>query len=205
MANFSSVPSKSTAEFLTAADWNNYLRNNLNLGVARKLGETVLSVATATVAVTLSGDALLYRHLLVVVHARGDTAATTATLRCRVNNDSAANYYAQLLSASAATTTASEALAATSWKVGTIPAANATAGFFGVHQLLLAHYGNTSFRKSLRASGGCFSGTGTGTGIVEDTVGVVNTNNNAVSEIDLFASAGNLDAGTVVSIYGLPD
>lgn len=62
-----------------------------------------------------------YSHLLLLWKGQSATDAGTATVQMRLNSISTANYHDQLIQALAATPSASEALLATSGRVGSVP------------------------------------------------------------------------------------
>lgn len=173
---------------------------------------TDLRYPAATAQITFlntsgSGATLLptgFRHLFFEWYARGDTAATSANILVRLNNDSAANYDYQRISGSAANATAAEALAATSITLGAFPAATATANYFGVGQGKVMHYNGAVGNKLVLGQDAYFTANTTGTGITESYAGKWRTAAAAITRLDLLPSAGNFIAGSLFTLWGLP-
>ena len=120
---------------------------NGNAGALVKLAETLLSSDAA--GIVFANIPSTYRHLRLIVQARGSTAASDVLLLLRLNNDSGANYDRQMLEGHAATVAASELLASTVARIGSIPAANAPTSAVGQVEVVLAHYAGTTFHKTL--------------------------------------------------------
>lgn len=151
-------------------------------------------------SIDFTGIPTTYAHLMIVVYARGDTAASSTNLLARLNNDSAANYDNQFLSSQAAVSTASESLAATALTCGAIPAATAGANLFGQAEILVAHYAGAANNKSTRTVWGMKIGTASTNLNVGDNTGFWRSSA-AINRVTLFPAAGNFVAGTRVSIY----
>lgn len=195
------LPSKAVGDVFTSDPmWNTYLRDNLNKGVVRPIAETTLSVAAASIDFTsIAAD---WSHLLLVLYARGDTAATATAARIRFNGDSGANYDYQQLRGSGASTSASEGLAQTALVVGSVPAASAGANLFGDCEIWLPHYTQAANNKVARSGYGFKIGTASGNVEAGSYHGFWRSNA-AVTQVTLTPAAGNFAAGTRATLYGM--
>jgi len=93
--------------------------------------DSIVTVGTVG-SVTFSGIPSTLRLVRIDYTARGDTAAHTVDVYCRINGDAGANYnHALLFSVNAGAPSAGNGIAGTSGQVGTCMAASATAGKYG--------------------------------------------------------------------------
>jgi hypothetical protein len=161
--------------------------------------DTTLGVAAATIDIT--GIVATYAHLMIEFYLRGDTAATATPLNLRLNGVSTASYQYQQLSSSAAVTTSAEGLATTVITLGSIPAATATANYFGAGEILIPHYASGSNAKSVEANLGYRTGNLTGNGFTHRTSGWGPTA--AVNQVTLIPGAGNFLAGSRCTVYAM--
>ena len=163
-----------------------------------KIAETLLGSAAASIS--FSSIPATFRHLLIVLAGRTDRASVTRdTVLLRVNSDSGANYDRQDLAAQNTTVTGSQSLAATSADVGTLAAANATAGRSGVLRLLIADYAGTTFWKSFVSESAAMDGGGN---LIPRGGQWKST---AAIDTVAFTTAGaaNFLTGTLASLYGI--
>lgn len=197
---FSTVPDKSAGDVFTEAMWDTYIRDNLNKGVMRPIADTIVSVATSSI--TFSSIPADYAHLFLEVYARGDTAATAASLVMRLNSDAGANYDAEVLLVNGATVAGSEQLAATSMRIGQFPANTAVASAFASTRIGIDHY-QSAAHKSAYAQTATKIGTATGNIQIELESGHWRSTA-VINAIQLLPSAGNFAAGCRATLYGLP-
>lgn len=159
---------------------------------------TTLGSAAASVDVT--GIIAGYAHLFIVCHLRGDTAATTAQVLMRFNNDSGANYVRQRIDAASTAVNASQATGQTSTFVGDCPAASATASLDSTHLILVSNYANAlSFKSCVSVYFARWAAS-----VME--VGVSGgdwASAAAINRVTLLPSAGNFAIGSRVTIYGM--
>lgn len=143
-----------------------------------------------------------YAHLMLVVYARGDTAASSTTSVLRFNNDSAANYDWQGIRGTGATTVASENFAQTSIAISTgMPANTAGANLFGVSVVFIPNYAGANNKAAMTLEA---SKIGVSTGnMFTDFFGGFWRSNAAITRITLLPGAGNYVAGTRVSLYAM--
>jgi hypothetical protein len=142
-----------------------------------------------------------YRDLIVRFRGRGTTAAASVALRIRFNNDSGANYDFQEFAMQNNSGAGFPAVANTSGFFGTVCAANATANFADMAQMVIGNYTGTVFQKpaiyqnSFRTSSVVANiGVEVGACWWRSTA--------AINQIDIFPSAGAFVDGSVVSLYG---
>ena len=164
------------------------------------ISDTTLGGSAASVDIT--GIVGTYAHLFVVVYARGDTAAAFTPLVVRFNGDSGTNYDYQVLQGQAAAVSSAEVFAASSGVAGAIPANTAGANLFSAHMGLMPNYAGTANNKAFYSVTSLKTATTTGT-LTNVFEGVFWRSNAAVTRITLFPSAGNLVAGTRVTLYGM--
>ena len=200
--SYTEVPARSVGDVFTSDPmWTTYIKDNLNKGVVRPIAETTLTVAAASI--DFASIAADWSHLLLVISARGDAAATSVALNARVNNDSGANYYSQDLRGNAAAASAVETLAGTAVVASpVVPAATGPADAFGGITLLLPHYAGALDHKSLLAEYFGHRATTSG-GMFVGKVGAIWKSAAAVNRVTLSASSGNLDIGTRATLYGM--
>lgn len=170
-----------------------------------KKGAGSISDTTAGGAVAnidISGIVATYAHLLVAIYARGDTAAATIASGMRFNGDSAANYDYQALQGSAAVASANETFASTFLSTGFMPANTAGANLFSANLVFIPNYANATNNKQCISVGGLKVGVAS-TNLFALTVAGSWRSNAAINRITILPSAGNLVAGTRVTIYGL--
>lgn len=144
-----------------------------------------------------------YRHLLLIVYGRSDTASTDTSLVLRFNNDSGANYYHQKVLSAATTSTTSEATAQTSGPVGVISAASATANLMGMASILIPHYTQANRYKMARAVGGEVTALASG-GLTLGNHLMAWNSTAAINRITALPGAGSFVADSVATLYGLP-
>jgi hypothetical protein len=198
---FVAVPDKNSGDVFTTAMWSTFLEGNLNAGVNRPIYDSG-PLASTQAAIDILSIPATFAQLMLFIHGRGDTAASSVLAALRFNNDSGANYYFQRLFASAAASTAAESLAQTSMGVGALPAATAVTGFGGGIVVAIPGYSGSSFTKGAIALNAAPLGTTTGTIVTEQRAGVWNSSV-AINRITLLAGAGNFAVGSRVVLYGL--
>ena len=197
---FSTVPTKNVGDVFTAAMWNTYIRDNINKGVVRPIGDTVLGSAAASI--TFSSITTDYLHLMLLFHGRGDTVAVNTTLLLRLNGDTGTNYHME--SARAVNTVVdAPTISGTSVQVGLVAAASATAGYASALSSHIMNYASTTFHKQLTFLN--MHAQSAGLGNVEARFGGgFWASTAAVNSVQIFPGAGNFIAGTRATLYGMP-
>lgn len=180
-----------TGDIVTAAEFKK---------TAGSVFDTTLGASAATIDIT--GISATYAHLMISIYARGDNASATSVASIQFNGDAAANYDYQQLQGLAAAAGAAETFAATSAPVGVIPANSAGANLFGTCEVFIPHYAGSTNNKQTVAINAYKTGTTTGLVGVE-MFGAGWRSTAAINRITLLLSAGNLVAGTRVTIHAL--
>lgn len=145
-----------------------------------------------------------FRHLLIDWYARGDTAAVVAEVRLHFNNDGAANYDYEQARANASAWSVAEVIPATFISLGRIPAANATANYFGSGDAKIRHYNGAVGNKQVVSTYQVAWDNLTGDQETGIWSGKWRTTATAVTRIDLFPSAGNFLTGSLFTLWGIP-
>jgi hypothetical protein len=159
------------------------------------LGASAGSIDTGAVLPTS------YADMLIKVQARGDTAAATANLVLRLNNDAGSNYDYQIQSDSAATFAASETFGASGGMiVGVIPANTAAAGLAGQTTIGIFNYGNATFNKVATSLSDNKIGTATGN-MSSYRIGGHWRSAAAVNRVAVLPAAGNLVTGSRMTVW----
>lgn len=177
--------------------------NSAYATVPVKIDDQILA-ATATTITFTNPLPTNFRHLLIEWYARGDNAATNIKIGLRFNNISTATYDWQIVQGSAAAAAGVESIGATSIQAGTIPAATATANYFGGGSIKIFHYqGAVGNKVAIGESGFSLADTTTNQ-FYQGVMGKWRTTATAVTRIDLIASAGNFIIGSVFTLWGIP-
>lgn len=184
----------STFEALLLAQVN-YLLNN----TPQKIGGQILTGTTASVTIPVPANT--FSALQVTYSARSDFANTATYMDVRFNADSANDYVWQINQANNATMGPGGSGAATNIiKAGTMPAASATANFFGAGEFVIGNPNSSVFKPiSSQASSMITvsnSYSGTYGGLWESTA--------VITSITLLPDSGNFVAGSQISLYGIP-
>jgi hypothetical protein len=199
------LPTKNPGDILTSALWNTYLQGNADSGFARKLADTTLAAAAASI--DFASIPATFAHLLLICYLRGDTAAVSFDAMLRVNGDSGANYDDAInYFTNVSTVTQRSDFGATSITTSggaNLPAANAPANAEGVLEILIPHYANTVNHKSVQWQGHGEQAAAAasfynwiGAGRWKSTA--------AINELTLIASVGNFAIGSRVELVGIP-
>jgi hypothetical protein len=169
-------------------------------GALDVIEEQVLGADAADV--TFSSIPAGYKNLRVAGIGRSTTAAGNAYLQVQLNGDTGSNYDWQRMQGSGTGSLIEQGLAEAQAKIGLLPAAsNASADAFGSLDLVIPHYGGTTAHKVGTAQSIAKYDTGTHTQSLND-FGFHWRSTAAVTSLKLFASAGNLKAGTTYVLYG---
>ena len=161
------------------------------------LSSTVLQTTTASVVLS-NIPTTGYTNLKIKVSARGTRSNPTDTMNIRPNGDSSNSLYTQLYGYGNTGLTATGS--GTSGMFDAIPAATATAGYFGTCEIDILGYA-TSAHKPIRIVGGSPTDTTT-TWQINDTSFLWQINT-AISSITFTADVGSFVKGSNFAIYGL--
>lgn len=160
---------------------------------------SAVTLGSAQATIDVSSIVAGYGDLEIEFLARGDTAATTANLFLRFNNDSGANYDYQVLVASAGTVSSAETFGQTSGAVGVIPAASAGASLAGGGIIHIPGYAGTTFNKVALCTTTYKIGTSSGNMTKRDNA-IFWRNSAAITRVTLLLSAGNFATGSYVVV-----
>lgn len=161
------------------------------------------SEATGDVTdITFSSIPGNFRHLNLVVQARGDQAATATSLLLQFNGDTGNNYDYQYLAGQAAALAAAESFAATSIFLGQVAGGTAGAGISGGADILIHNYSGSTLNKTLSCLCSTKKSTA-GAGMLTWFIGGFWRSSAAITSIKLYPGSDNFVAGTVASLYGL--
>jgi hypothetical protein len=169
-------------------------------GALAQISNQTLGGAAATI--DFPGIAGTFNHLLLVLAARGDTAATAVVVNLQFNGDSGANYDIQRVTTAAAAAGGNEAFGGTSARVGSIAAASAAAGLSGSLYIFIPGYAGAVLHKTFISNSGWKIGVASGNIAIEEVTGHWR-NTAAVTRVTLLAAAGNFIAGSQATLYGL--
>ena len=169
------------------------------VGGMAQIGDTTLGAPAAQI--DFQNIPQTFAHLLALITARGDVAATLTALNLRCNGDVGANYWVQGGQASAATMTAAESLSQTLAIIGYATGATAIAGYQGSAILFVPNYTAATPKTMLNLSGILTSG-GTG-GQVFRFGSAEYAQSLAVNRLTFLPGGGNFIAGSRVTLYGM--
>jgi uncharacterized protein YukE len=167
-------------------------------GGAALIADTVLAADAASI--DFANIPQTFRHLQLLVQARGDTAAAAAGLQTQFNGDTAANYDDQYVQSAAAVATAARAAAQTSMRAGVISANTSVANAASANRIDLPNYAGTTFFKHVLGQSG--DSAGAGLPVLENNASYWRSTA-AIVSIKLFPSAGNFRAGSRATLLGL--
>lgn len=161
------------------------------------LGAAAANVAFASIPAT-------YQSLILVIQARGDTAATSATILLRLNSDAGSNYASQSASGSGSTASAAEVTSGNTIQCGSMPANTAPANAGGICIIEIPHYAHATYHQMVDFRASYRTATGAGGLTTVRGTGIWTGTPAAISHVRVIAGAGNFAAGTVMSLYGVP-
>jgi len=197
------VPDKAVGDIFTETMWDVSIKDNMNKGVLRPIGDNLLVSGAASVS--FSSIATDWAHLLAILFVRMEGLVTMATGSIRFNNDSGANYdWVDQLTTAATTMNSFELFAQTQIGMGTndIPGASAGANLFGSVYMLIPNYANSSNHKLVTGLVGSKSGTSTGNVKAAQFSGFWRSTA-AINRVDFFSGAGNWAAGSRFALFGV--
>lgn len=165
-----------------------------------KIAEVLSPAGTWTINPLPTG----FRHLVVEWYARGDTAATSVSLSMRFNNISTGTYDTLYMQALGTVETAPGTLTATAAALGDIPAASATANYFGIGRAQINYY-TSAVGNKLVLSNAVMSYADTVASMFNEVIQTKwRTTATPITRLDIFAASGALVAGSLLTLYGIP-
>lgn len=182
---------------LTAAQLNALLAS-----VPQLLGATVLTSTQPSVTITVPAGTS-YSALRGEWGARGDAASAAINIGLRFNSDTGNNYLWQQNQTNNTTSSPSNSGGLTSViQVGAAPASTATASFFGAGSFTVANPSGAIYKTVSAMSQAQVTTSNSYVG----AYGGQWNNTTAITSVTLLAAAGggNLVAGSVFTLYGIP-
>jgi hypothetical protein len=168
------------------------------VGGVTVLADSELGSAQASFDLTsISGS---FKHLQLILRARGDNASATSLIQVRLNNDSGSNYQWEIHYGNNTTAAAARSVGNTVFNMHNMPCASATASYFGAADILFVDYTDTTAYKQAFYRWGYLSATTTA------EVGAAYCHylsTSAISRITISLAAGNLDTGSRVTLLGI--
>jgi hypothetical protein len=168
-------------------------------GDLTRLSETVLGSAAADITITALSGA--YRDLVIVGRFRSTDAGTGLGLRMRVGSgsiDTGSNYaYRETFAGWTGGTNSSNS--GDHFDVAICPNSGAATGSFGYFSVEILNYADTAKNKGSLGKGVSLDGSGF---IQTDFAGLWLNHAAALDQVRIYASAGNLDTGSSLTIYG---
>lgn len=170
-----------------------------------KLDEQLLA-STASSVTFVNPLPTGFRHLAIEWYARGDTGSVNTAVTLRFNNDSAANYDWQSFDQQGTSTTVpTEHLGDTGIGIGQVPAASATANYFGQGRAEIYYYQSAVGNKLAMSDGAWAESNLTGAAArLMNRCGKWRTVGTPVTRLDLLPAAGHFIIGSLFTLWGIP-
>lgn len=168
--------------------------------------QTVLTAPAATVRLPAGAGTLSVAYRSLVLHSRARSVAVAINdfLYMRFNGDAGANYNWQSHRASGANVNlGSLSVGQNEIRIGIIGGANATANRFDFSKTVIPDYAITGQRRVALSEYGALANLIAANTYVGQIYGDWSNIVNAITDITLFASGGNLDTDSRFSLYGI--
>lgn len=166
-------------------------------GALTRIGSHLLLASASSIDIT--AIPATFAHLVLMIQARGDLAGVNNTGLCvQFNGDTAAHYDTISTIATGAVSSTVNAGVSNGF-LGIIQAATAQANFAATFMVHIANYARTTFFKNAVSR----AEWDTNASPQNRDYAVTWLSTAAINEIKLFATSGNLIAGSVVDLYGL--
>lgn len=194
---YTTVPSKNSGDVWTEAMWDTSLRDNLNKGVMRALGDTSIG-SDSTFSLSFSGFGADHEHLLLVASIRVEDP-TKIMMLLNFNGDFNNNYDRQSRIASAAVVTGSDNFAGQG-HVGYAAGADAPSGSYGKFEIWIPNYAETTGHKMWHSLNYMKEGAASGDLFVSHHAGFWR-NASVIDAVTI--SGGTITAGSHFTLYGV--
>lgn len=167
-----------------------------------KLFDQTLATVAATIDTGVNGIPGGYSALQISLIGRGDAAVLSAGFALQFNGDTTSADYQYIWTDNSGGTNSSFVSVNTAdIKLMEGPGANINANVFGVATATIPGYDQTTAYKAVTTLGGFVDSSGRGE--LVHSIGTWNSTA-AITRIKLFSGAGNLIAGSRMTIYGMP-
>lgn len=171
----------------------------------RLWNSTTLTTTSSSVAVASNLPQTGYRHLEIVVQARGDTAATAVECAMQFNGDTGNNYGDVRLTTNGSVVAGSDQGGSlTSAVIGWYStAASSPSGYASCTRILVPNYAGTTFYKTVLINGAYNNNASfpAATGMGTDQTGSVWVDASAITSIEIHPITGNFIAGSTFDVY----
>lgn len=197
------VPDKTVGDVFTEQMWDAYIRDNFNIGSFTPIADSIPGGAVANF--DFQSIPATFASLMLIVYARGDSAANFANLNLRVNNDAGSTYDFQVLTANSTTLTGVGTAAGTGGaQIGRVPAGTAPASAEGCTIVTIPNYTNSSAHKPYLSWAVNREVSGVAGDNVLALIGGIWLSTAAINRLTLLLSAGNFAASSRATLYGIP-
>jgi len=164
------------------------------------------TLAATNASVVFTSIPQIYAHLKLVLSLRTDEgAASVSQLQLRFNGDTGNNYASNGLAISGSTVSGLSQASTAAMDIGAATASTADAGRFGMAEVAIVDYANTTRHKTCISTGGAQGGTGTTIGANSTSrymTGIWNSTA-AINQITLLANGNLFQIGSRATLYGL--
>jgi hypothetical protein len=179
--------------------WDTYVKNNLNIGLARPLGHA--HVGTAVGSVLFDPVPSGYMALACVWSARTTAALTVQSMSLRVNSDASALYDYQYVYGTG-TVAATDGQGLTSGPCGHYPGASATTDSFGAGIFWIPDYADATHHTTWYGVSAAKWGTAAGNQRSVAVEGIY-AGTAALTALMVFSNGGNFVVGSRFTLFGL--
>jgi hypothetical protein len=159
------------------------------------LGSTILTSSQPSITIPIPAG---FNHLDVVWTGRQDFGSGGAFAFVRINNDAGNNYTFQKLYGSGATATSNNGGIQNGIHIGVVPGSGDTVNYFGTGRFLVGNISSSVFKPV----SGSFAGMVSVSNGYAGEAGGIWASTAAVTSVSLLPGAGNLVAGSSMSVYG---
>ena len=193
-------PDRAAGYPLVDADWNTYLRDNLNDNTWQQVGTT----NTPGAGITFSSlDTLPFTSYRVVGYVRSVFASVGPhTVAMRLNGDSGANYDAQTVGGTSGGAFYTLSIGATSWTISNMPGSTSPAGYFSCFITDLNGVTDTTRNTRFDTRYSTRNQTGAGQMYAIGTTGQWR-NTAALTSIQVLQPTSSFVDGSTVTLYGM--
>lgn len=192
------VPDRSAGYPPQEADWDDYIKSNINTGTMVHIGGVALASDAATVG--FSSIPQTFRHLMVEGYARGTRSDFEVDVIARLNADTGSNYDWQRVVTNDTSVFAGRSTY-TGMHVSIIPGASSSPGLFGGFRVWFFNYRGTGVeRVAVSREGHKMSSVSAS---MLSMIASAWRNSAAINAIELRPIVNNLTSGSRFDLYGV--